>query len=452
MTKPYAFKIKRMKFQLSILLKKYCLIFLTFIFFISNTLVFSKNSIETDTTVVERYGQLRVEGNKIVDKNSNPVSLRGMCLFWSQWMGRFYNYDCVEWLKDDWMCTVVRASMGIESGGYLQNPTIEKNKITAVIDACIDLGIYVIVDWHDHNAHNHQQEAIDFFTEIAEQYGEYPNLIYEIYNEPTQVSWTNVIKPYAEAVVDSIRAIDPDNIIIVGTSTWSQDVDIASQSPLEFDNIAYALHFYAATHKQSLRNKASTALNNGIALFVSEFGTCESTGDGPIDYTEVESWMNFMETNKISWCNWSIADKVETSAALMPGVSSNGGWSESDLTESGSLIRDKIIFFNDTTNTGIGDLRELPKNFKLYQNYPNPFNPITTIEYELQNNGQVILDVLDLNGRKIKTLKRGFETKGNYKVSWDGSSDKGIKVSSGVYFYRLFFENKNNYKKAILLN
>lgn len=435
--------------------KKILLLFLLLFIFAMDKIpsyptVQNSNLFRGDSTIVEKFGQLRVDGNQIVDKNSNPVALHGMSLFWSQWMGKFYNFNCIEWLRDDWKCTVVRASMGIEPDGFLENPGIEKNKVLSVIDACIDLGIYVIVDWHDHNAHNHQEEAIEFFTEIAGLYGNTPNIIYEIYNEPTQISWTGVIKPYAEAVIEKIREIDPDNIIIVGTSTWSQDVDVASMYPLEFDNIAYALHFYAATHKQQLRNKATTALNNGIALWVSEFGTCEATGDGLLDSAEVEIWMNFMEEKKLSWCNWSVADKVETAAALKPNASSTGNWSGDDLTESGSLIREKIRSLNDPSTTDVGSI-DLPLNFKLHQNYPNPFNPATTIEYELQDDGEVLLEIFDVKGSRIKSLINDYETKGNHIVTWNGRSDKRKKISSGVYLYRLLFENKSQYKKAVLL-
>ena len=447
-----------LKYQKYILQKKWNLLFrLCIIFFLCTTISYSithyknENISESDSTVVERYGQLQVQGNKIVDKNGNPVSLRGMSLFWSQWEGaRFYNPDCIEWLRDDWECTVVRAAMGVEQGGYLQNPISEKNKVLAVIDACIDLGIYVIVDWHDHNAQNHQQEAKEFFAEIAELYGNYPNLIYEIFNEPLQVSWANVIKPYAEAVIDTIRSIDPDNLIIVGTPTWSQDVDIASTDPLEHDNIAYALHFYAATHKQWLRNKAITAMNNGIALFVSEWGTCFSNGTDSIDHAEVENWSNFMDQNKLSWCNWSIVDKNETSAALKSGVSSNGGWSDSDLSESGSLVREKIKSSNDSTSTGTGSMEPPLMNFELYQNYPNPFNPETTIEYELKSDGEVMLEMFDITGNIIKTLVRNYKTRGRHKVTWNGSTNMGIKASSGVYFCHLNFKNQNQYRSVLL--
>ncbi|MBQ4796798.1 cellulase family glycosylhydrolase, partial [Pectobacterium versatile] len=108
--------------------------------------------------------------------------------------------------------------------------------------------MYVIIDWHSHSAENNRSEAIRFFQDMARKYGNKPNVIYEIYNEPLQVSWSNTIKPYAEAVISAIRAIDPDNLIIVGTPSWSQNVDEASRDPINGKNIAYTLHFYAGTH------------------------------------------------------------------------------------------------------------------------------------------------------------------------------------------------------------
>ncbi len=304
------------------------------------------------TSIVEKFGKLSVSGNQIVDKDGKPIVLRGMSLFWSQIKGKYYNYDCVKWLRDDWKCTVVRAAMGIEKAdgldGYLINPQTEYDKVITVIDAAIDLGIYVIVDWHDHHAHNNEKEAIDFFKKIAAKYGEKPNLIYEIYNEPMQISWKDDVKPYSEQVIKAIREIDPDNLIIAGSTTWSQDVDIASNDPLKFNNIAYTLHFYASSHKQDLRDKAIAALNNGIALFVTEFGTTEYTGDGYIDEAEVETWFSFMEKNKISWCNWSIGDKNESSAALKPGANAKGVWTDKDITKSGMILKNKIYKLNKT--------------------------------------------------------------------------------------------------------
>ena len=410
---------------------------LIFTAFVALFLLSSSTTLANDSTAVEKHGLLIVSGNRIVDQHGNPVVLRGMSLFWSQWIGKYYNYDCIKWLRDDWKCTVVRAAMGIESGGYLSNPGVEKARIKVVIDACIDLGIYVIVDWHDHNAQDHQEQAVAFFEEIADEYGEYPNLIYEIFNEPTQVSWASVVKPYSNAVVNAIRAIDPDNLIVVGTPTWSQDVDVASRDPLTQNNLAYSLHFYAAYHKQSLRNKALTALNNGIPLFVTEFGTVLNTGDGPIDTTETRLWMNFMEYHQISWCNWSIADKEETSAALKPGASETGGWSADQISESGLLIRNYIINGNTGQINDIAVDRQTPAEFRLAQNYPNPFNLSTRLGFSLSEDAEVLLQIYDLSGQLVRTLQHNYLPAGHYACIWNADTDVGTQVACGIYLIRL---------------
>ncbi len=389
-----------------------------------------------DTSIVEKYGQLRVEGNKIVNQFGTPIVLRGMSLFWSQWMAQYYNENCIKWLKEDWKCTVVRAAMGVEMGGYLENPTTEINKIKKVIEACIDEGLYVIVDWHDHHAHENENAAIEFFKEIATLYGNKSNIIYEIYNEPEQISWKNEVKPYSERVINEIRSIDSNNIILVGSPTWSQDVDIAANDPIISKNIAYALHFYAATHKQYLRDKAKNALAKGVALFVSEFGTCEANGSGILDYGEMDEWLNFMEENKISWCNWSIADKQETSSALMPGASGQGGWIDTQITESGKLIKQKILVLNTPTN--IKQEKEIiEKEFNLLQNYPNPFNSSTIISFSINKNSNIKFDIYNSLGEKVQNILNGNYIKGDHSFTLNF-----LEYSSGNYFLSCEIENQ----------
>ena len=310
-----------------------------------------RNSSGTDESrkgVADEYGQLSISGQHILNQDGDTVSLEGMSLFWSQWEGgRYYNYRCIKWLRDDWHCEIVRAAVGVEPNGYLKHPAREKKRLMRVIDACIDLGLYVIVDWHSHRAENQITEAVKFFSEISEKYGDHPNIIYEIYNEPLDVSWSKVVKPYNEEVMAAIRENDRDNIIILGSPYWSQNVDEASNDPINTNNIAYTLHFYASTHKQWLRDKAQVALDKGLPLWITEFGTCESDGDGKIDYDEMKLWFEFMEKNKISWCNWSVVGKPETSAILKPGKGSRyGNWSIDELTESGKYIRQKLISIN----------------------------------------------------------------------------------------------------------
>lgn len=287
--------------------------------------------------------KLTVQGNKVL-VGGQQKSLGGNSLFWSnnEWGGeKYYNANVVNWLQSDWKSTIVRAAMGInEGGGYLSDKTGNKNKVKAVVDAAIAKDIYVIIDWHSHIAESQQTEAVAFFKEMAQTYGHRNHVIYEIYNEPLQVSWNGTIKPYAEAVIAAIRQHDPDNLIIVGTPNWSQNVDEASWNPINGSNIAYTLHFYAGTHGAPLRQKAQTAMNNGIALFVTEWGTVNADGNGGVNYAETDAWVAFMRQNKIHHANWAINDKAEGASAMHPGASASGGWTS--LTASGTKVREIV--------------------------------------------------------------------------------------------------------------
>ncbi len=293
-------------------------------------------------TPVEKFGQLSINGTNLVGQNGEIVQLTGMSFFWSQWYGKYYNYQCVKWLKDDWKCSIVRAAMAVNHDGYSKHPEREQKKVEKVVDASIKLGIYVIIDFHEHNAENFIKEAKTFFADMAQKYGKYPNVIYEIYNEPLMVSWDNVIKPYCEEVIAEIRKYDPDNIIICGTSNWSQNVDEAALNPLTDKNCAYALHFYSGTHKQWLMDKAEVAINKGLCLFVSEYGTTDANGDGPVYTEDTYNWYKFMDKYHISHCNWSISEKKESSAILKKGASSKGHWTNSQIKPSGLFVKEEL--------------------------------------------------------------------------------------------------------------
>jgi endoglucanase len=288
---------------------------------------------------------LSVRGNQVL-AGGQPAKLAGSSFFWSNtgWGGeRFYNASVVTWLKRDWNATLVRAAMGVEArGGYLHDRGANLARVKAVVDAAIAHDLYVIIDWHSHRAENHRDEAIAFFQDMARTYGHRPHVIYEIYNEPLQVSWSGTIKPYAEAVIGAIREIDPDNLIVVGTPNWSQDVDVAASDPIRGVNIAYALHFYAGTHGQFLRDKAQLALDRGAALFVTEWGAVNADGDGPVATGETQAWMRFLEARGISHANWAVNDKAESASALVAGASASGGWQTGQLTESGTLAKQII--------------------------------------------------------------------------------------------------------------
>lgn len=321
-------------------------------------------SVCSAATAVETHGSLAVSGSQIVNEAGEAISLAGASLFWSNdgWGGeRYYRENVVRYLQENWNATLVRASMGVEdNGGYLTNPSGNQAKVETVVDAAIANGMYVIIDWHSHHAEDHPEEAVTFFQEMATKYGETENVIYEIYNEPLRdSSWTNDVKPYAERVIAAIRAIDPDNLIIVGSPSWSQAVHQAAANPITgYENIAYTLHFYAGTHGAWLRNRAKQAMNDGIALFVTEWGTVNADGDGAVATAETEAWVAFMRENKLSHANWAFNDKVEGASILVQGADpSSETFPDTALTQSGKLVKeivlgwDSIDYDNDPRNS-----------------------------------------------------------------------------------------------------
>jgi endoglucanase len=294
---------------------------------------------------VKVHGQLHVDKTQLKDQYGNDVVLRGMSFGWHNFWPRFYNAGAVKTLHEDWGATVVRAAMGVEpKDGYIQKPEWSKEKIEAVVDGAIKEGIYVIIDWHSH--HIRLEEAKTFFKEMAEKYHQYPNIIYEIFNEPEYDSWADV-KAYSMEVISTIRAIDKKNIILVGCPHWDQDIDLPANNPIKgYDNLMYTLHYYAATHKQNLRDKADAALEKGLPIFISESAGMEATGNGPINKEEWQKWITWSEKNKISWITWSVSDKDETCSVLKAGAASDGDWKAGDLKESGILAREYLRKLN----------------------------------------------------------------------------------------------------------
>ncbi len=291
------------------------------------------------TAPVARYGQLKVQGAHLVDAQGQPVVLRGQAFGWDNWWPQYYNADVVRWLRDDWCVDIVRPAMGIEpDGAYLANPEASKQRITSVVDAAIELGVYVIIDWHAHDLH--QEEAVAFFSEMAQRYGDKPNVIYEIFNEPEQdESWPQV-KAYADAVIGALRQHDPDNLVIVGSPEWDQRIDLVAADPLAQSNVLYSVHFYAHTHTQWLRDRIQQAVNTGIPVIISESSGAEASGQGTNDYEEWNAWIQFLEKNQISWLNYSVSDKAgETISVLRPGAPAKGHWTDGQLTESGQQVR-----------------------------------------------------------------------------------------------------------------
>ncbi|WP_149206462.1 glycoside hydrolase family 5 protein [Flavobacterium johnsoniae] len=295
---------------------------------------------------VKEHGRLSVLGTQLVDQNNQPIVLRGLSFGWHSIWPRFYNEKAVSWLKKDFKCNVVRAAMGIELGeySYIKDPKFSKEKIEAVINGAIKSDIYVIIDWHSHNIN--LNEAKEFFAEMSKKYAKYPNIIYEIFNEPDYETWWEV-KTYSEEVIRVIRENDPNNIILVGSPHWDQDVDLPAEDPiLGYNNIMYTMHFYAATHGKDLRDKTDEAIKRGLPIFISESAGMEASGDGPLNVKAWQEYIDWMEAKKLSWITWSVSDKDETCSILKKSAKSEGKWKDEDLKESGIKVREFLRKYN----------------------------------------------------------------------------------------------------------
>ncbi|MBQ8518729.1 MAG: glycoside hydrolase family 5 protein [Agathobacter sp.] len=301
------------------------------------------------TAAPSTSGALQVIGTKLCDSNGNPVMLRGLSTHGIAWFPDYINATAFKQFHEEWGANVMRLAMyTTEYNGYCTGgdqawlKTLVKNGV----EYATQNDMYVIIDWHilaDGNPHTYKSEALAFFEEMSATYANYNNVIYEICNEPNGgTSWAQ-IKVYAEEIIPVIRANDKDAIIIVGTPNWCQYVkDAAADPSTGYDNIMYALHFYAATHTDWLRNDMVTAINSGLPIFVSEYGICDASGNGVIDEYQANQWMELLNQHGISYCGWNISNKGETSAIFGTWCNKTSGWTVDDLSSSGKWQYDML--------------------------------------------------------------------------------------------------------------
>lgn len=300
-------------------------------------------------TPLANHGKLSVKGVNLVDSKGNKFQLKGVSTHGINWFPEYVNKDAFKTLRDDWGANTIRLAMyTAEYNGYCTggNQASLKKLVEDGVKYATELGMYVIIDWHvlnDRDPNTYKSQAIDFFNEMSAKYADYDNVIYEICNEPNGgVSWSS-IKTYADEVISVIRKNDSDAIILVGTPTWSQDVDQVAANPVKNGyNVMYTLHFYAATHKDDIQAKLKTALNAGTPIFVSEFSICDASGNGGIDYASATKWMELINKYNLSYMGWSLSNKAETSALIKSGCSKLYGWKTEDLSETGKWLRGVI--------------------------------------------------------------------------------------------------------------
>lgn len=319
----------------------------------SNKVTDTKNGKKEDNPY-KAHGKLAVSGTDLVDASGSKFQLKGVSTHGLTWFADFVSKDTYQYFKDSFGINLVRFAMYTDTGdsyGYCSggNKSEIEELLGKGVDAATDLGLYVIIDWHilnDNDPNMHIDDAKDFFDRISKKYASYGNVIYEIANEPNGGTTWDSVKSYAETIIPIIRKNAPDAIIIVGTPTWSQDVDVAAVDPItDQTNLMYAVHFYAATHKDDLRNKVQSALDSGLPIFVSEFGLCDASGNGSIDYDQSDAWFDLINDKNLSYAAWNISNKAETSSLFDSSCTKTSGFTDDDLSDSGRYIKEKIESF-----------------------------------------------------------------------------------------------------------
>lgn len=299
-------------------------------------------------TAFEEHGKLSVKGTQLTDAHGQAVQLKGPSTLGIVWYPEFINKAAFETIRN-WGGNLIRLAMyTAEDGGYLTGGDQEylKGLLDRGVKAAAELGMYVIVDWHilsDGNPQDTKEEAKKFFAEMTAKYADYGNVLYEICNEPNGegVDWATV-KAYAGEVIPVIRRNAPDAVIIIGTPTWSQDVDRAADDPVEGENLMYAVHYYAATHKQYLRDKVSYALDKGLPVFISEYSNCDASGNGDLDDEEAHKWAQFADEHCMSYAQWNLANRDESSSMIKVPCTKTSGWEDEDLTETGRWMKKRL--------------------------------------------------------------------------------------------------------------
>lgn len=315
------------------------------VFIITIAFIISKtyNSNLSYEMKTEDVSWLKVDANKIVNDSGKSILLKGISSHGLDWYSDILTENAFKYLRKEFDINTFRIAVYPSEELNFENV---KSKLYPVVDKLIELDLYVIIDWHtleECDPNVYIEESKEFFAEVSKKYSDIPNILYEICNEPNSnpVTWDEHIKPYAEKIIPIIRENSSKSIIIVGTPDYCKKINKAADNPLDFKNIVYSAHFYAGVHGKALKDNIEYALEKGIPVLVSEWGTTDANGDGKIYAESSKQWIEFLEEKNIGYINWSFCNKKEGSAILKDDYTKEKEQVINKyLTDSGKLVKE----------------------------------------------------------------------------------------------------------------
>ena len=409
---------------------------------------FAQTITPTRVGPVSQYGQLmsgknaagegRIYGGCQGVKDGAEVQVRGMSLYWSllPQSVEYWSEEGIASMVNDMNIQIIRAAMatgtedwsgefnGKKLVGYEKDSELQKNFVKTVVEAAIKQDIYVIIDWHSHNANEKTESPKKFFAEMAQAYGSYDNVIFELYNEPTDISW-ETIKNYADQVIPEIRKYS-DNLILIGNPKWDQNPQMAIGNEVtdSGNNHAYTLHYYANSHCVSgtydwggscQGENGLKAMKAGLSVFLSEWGTGNADGGGDPNQEKNTQWQKFADQNKLSWANWSASHISEGTAAFTSSSNKNS----LQYSTSGNLVK-SYLATNPTSYTKCADTPS-----------PEAITSIRAAKFGLQ----ISANTVQLLNAKNPTI-HVYDLQGHSLLSAHSNSLSLQKLAAGTYIVK----------------
>jgi len=399
--------------------------------------------------------QLQVIGKHLCNEQDYPIQLRGMSSHGLQWFSECMTDESFKLLAETWGADIVRLSMYVRENGYVTDPDHYKQLIDGYVDEILANGMYCLLDWHhlqNGDPNTDIEYAKGFFEYMSEKHGQKGHVVYEICNEPNgkEVTWDK-IKQYANQIIPIIRANDPQSVIIVGTPNWALNLMDVVGDELPYDNILYTLHFYAANHKDTIRNILKEAVGNDLPVFVTEFGTQKSSGDGDNDFVSSQIWLDLLAEYKVGWCNWNFSDDMRSGAVWKQGTCDSEDWNDSNLKEAGEWIKARI---NDPPDDFINTpIKKHPVQSNSFPNtmvlFPNPFKKIISISFPQlpDGNKKISVSIYSSSGKLVYTHT---SSSSQGIITWNGVQNNGQEIKTGLYFVKATVDNNTTYIKSII--